>query len=43
MIALATELNITGTPKLFIIDKNDKKVIDVINGADIAKMKKYLD
>lgn len=43
MIALATELNITGTPKLFIIDKNEKKVIDVINGADMAKIKKYLD
>jgi thiol:disulfide interchange protein DsbC len=43
MIALATELNITGTPKLFIIDKIEKKVVDVINGADIAKMKKYLD
>ncbi|MDD2698179.1 MAG: DsbC family protein [Arcobacteraceae bacterium] len=43
MIALAKELNITGTPKLFIIDKVEKKVIDVINGADVAKMKKYLD
>jgi thiol:disulfide interchange protein DsbC len=43
MVAIATELNITGTPKLFIIDKNEKKVIDVINGADIAKIKKYLE
>ncbi len=43
MITIARELNITGTPKLFIIDKNEKKVIDVINGADIAKIKKYLE
>ncbi len=43
MIAKAESLGITGTPKLFVIDKKQKKVIDVINGADIPKIKKYLE
>lgn len=42
MIKKAESLGITGTPKLFIIDKKENKVIDVINGADIPKIKKYL-
>ncbi len=42
MVALAKELNITGTPKLFVIDKTDNKVIDVINGANVPQIQKYL-
>jgi len=42
MVEVAKELNITGTPKLFIIDKTANKVVDVINGANIPKIEKYL-
>jgi thiol:disulfide interchange protein DsbC len=41
MIKKAQDLNITGTPKLFVIDKTLNKVVDVINGADIPKIEKY--
>ncbi len=43
MIAKAEGLGITGTPKMYVIDKNEKKIVSVINGADIAKIKKYLE
>ena len=43
MITLATELGITGTPKLYVIDTKEKKVVDVINGANIPKIEHYLE
>lgn len=42
MTELAKELNVTGTPKLFVIDKKTNKVIDVINGANVPQIEKYL-
>ncbi len=42
MMTLAKSLNITGTPKLFVIDKNENKIIDVINGANIPQIQKYV-
>lgn len=42
MEALAKELNITGTPKLFIIDKKDNKIVKAINGANIPQIEQYL-
>jgi thiol:disulfide interchange protein DsbC len=42
MIAKAKSLNISGTPKLFIIEKSTNKVVDTINGADMSKIRKYL-
>ena len=42
MEALAKELNITGTPKLFIIDKKDNKIVQAINGANIPQIEQYL-
>ena len=42
MEALAKKLNVTGTPKLFVIDKKDSKIVDVINGANIPQIEKYL-
>lgn len=42
MEALAKELNIVGTPKLFIIDKKDNKIAKAINGANIPQIEQYL-
>ncbi len=42
MESLAKELNITGTPKLFIIDKKDNKIAKAINGANIPQIEQYL-
>jgi len=42
MKALARELNVTGTPKLFIIDKKDNKIVKAINGANIPQIEQYL-
>lgn len=42
MEEIAKELSITGTPRLYVIDKKLGKVIDVINGANIPKIEKYL-
>lgn len=43
MIALAKELNITGTPKLFVIDTKENIVIESINGANIPQIEKFLN
>lgn len=43
MEELAKKLNVTGTPKLFVIDKNANKIVDVINGANIPQIEKYLN
>lgn len=42
MVVLAKELGVTGTPKLFVLDKQSKKVVDIINGANIPQIQKYL-
>lgn len=42
MEALAKKMNVTGTPKLFVIDKTANKIVDVINGANIPQIEKYL-
>lgn len=42
-IALGEKLNITGTPKLFVIDKKEKnKVIAVIDGANFERINEIL-
>jgi len=43
MEEIAKELKITGTPRLYVIDKKLGKVVDVINGANIPKIEKYLN
>lgn len=42
MKELGISLNIQGTPKLFVVDKNSKKIIDVIDGANMQKINDYL-
>jgi thiol:disulfide interchange protein DsbC len=42
METLAKELKVTGTPKIYIIDEKEQKIVDVINGADIPKLEKYI-
>lgn len=39
---LGKELKVTGTPKIYVIDEKEQKIFDVINGADIPKLKKYI-
>ena len=43
MESLAHNLKITGTPKIFVIDNDKKKIIDVINGANILQIEKYFN
>lgn len=43
MESLAQDLKITGTPKIFVIDNDKKKIIDVINGANIPQIEKYFN
>lgn len=43
MKALGERLNILGTPRLLVIDKNGNEIIDVIDGADMQKISFYLD
>lgn len=42
MEALAKELKVAGTPKIYIIDEKEQKIVDVVNGADIPKLEKYI-
>lgn len=39
---LGKELKVTGTPKIYVIDEKEQKIFDVIIGADIPKLKKYI-
>ncbi|WP_353477334.1 thioredoxin fold domain-containing protein [Campylobacter jejuni] len=43
MRELGEKLNIMGTPKLLVVDKKEKKIIDVIDGANMQKINSYLD
>ncbi len=43
MRELGEKLNIMGTPKLLVVDKKKKKIIDVIDGANMQKINSYLD
>lgn len=43
MKLLGEKLNIMGTPKIFIVDKKENKIIDVIDGANLEKINSYLD
>ena len=43
MIKVAQKVDVRGTPKIFVIDKKQNKVAEIINGANILKVKKYLD
>ncbi|EKJ6088800.1 DsbC family protein, partial [Campylobacter coli] len=43
MKSLGEKLNIMGTPKIFIVDKKENKIIDVIDGANLEKINSYLD
>lgn len=38
---VANELNIQGTPKIYVIDKESKKVVGTIQGANIPKLEGY--
>jgi thiol:disulfide interchange protein DsbC len=42
MISLYKRLNLRGTPTIFVIDKKENKVIELIRGANIKKVKQYL-
>lgn len=42
MEELAKKLNVTGTPKLFVIDKKENKIIDVINGANVSQIESFI-
>lgn len=42
MDVLAKELKIAGTPKIYIVDEVKKEIVDVVNGADIKKLEKYI-
>ncbi|MBT0825053.1 protein disulfide isomerase, DsbC family [Campylobacter lari] len=42
MMKLGEKLNIQGTPKLFVIDKKENKIIESIDGANIKKFQDYL-
>ena len=39
---LAKKLGIRGTPTLFVIDLKDKKVVDIIKGANIPKIQNWI-
>jgi len=39
---LAKKVNISGTPNIFVYDKNAKKIIDFVIGANVKKLSKYL-
>lgn len=41
MEELSTKLNVTGTPKIIVIDKLQNKIVDAIDGAQIPKIEKY--
>jgi len=43
MMKLAEELGVKGTPKTYVVDTKNNKVIDVVNGANVAKFEKYLN
>ncbi len=42
MIELAAKHNVEGTPMIMIIDKKEKGVVEIINGANLTKIDKYL-
>lgn len=42
MKALAKKLGITGTPKIFVVEKNGNKVVEIIDGANIPKINEFL-
>lgn len=42
MKTLGEKLSIQGTPKLFVVEKNTSKIIDVIDGANMQKIDSYL-
>jgi len=42
METLAKELNISGTPKIYVIDNKKQIIVDTINGAKIPKIEKYI-
>lgn len=41
MKKLATDLKVTGTPKIIVIDSKTKEIIDNIEGANIKAIEKY--
>lgn len=43
MEKLGAELKVTGTPKIYVIDEKNQKVVDVINGANIPKLESYFE
>lgn len=42
MEVLAKELKVTGTPKIYVIDEKEQRIVDVVTGADIPKLEKYI-
>lgn len=43
MKAVGEKLNIQGTPKLFVVEKNTSKIVDVIDGANMQKIDSYIN
>lgn len=42
MVSISKKYGINGAPKIFVIEKNSSKVVDIINGANINKINEYL-
>lgn len=42
MEELSKELKVMGTPKIYVIDEKEQKIVDIVNGADIPKLKEFL-
>ncbi len=38
---LAVKLKVNGTPKIIVIDKTKKEIVDSIDGANIEAIEKY--
>lgn len=42
MEALGKELKVTGTPKIYVIDEKKQEIVQIVNGANIPKLKEFL-
>ncbi|MFA6137447.1 MAG: thioredoxin fold domain-containing protein [Sulfurimonas sp.] len=43
MEELGKALKVAGTPKIYVISQKDNKIVDVVNGANIPQLEKYLN
>ncbi len=40
---LAEKMQVRGTPRVYIIDEKNQKIVDIINGANTQKFEQYLE